>query len=125
MPSLKISFYFFIFNIFQLKDLLIHKIHYCLLNDKNFHGNEKQYFIIKNLLLMFIYIFVCIYSISKNKKYAQNIWSYDLVHEKTFRLSSRTPRVPLNVLSRTIILCLSLLLELPINIYNSNVIIYS
>ena len=41
-----------------------------------------------------ILIELLIYSLLNDKKYAQSIWFYDLVHEKTFRLSSRTPRNP-------------------------------
>ena len=41
------------------------------------------------------------YNLLNDKKYAQNIWSKDLVHEKTFWLSSRTQRIPFSVLSRT------------------------
>ena len=29
---------------------------------------------------------------TKEKKNAQKVWTKDLVHEKTFRLSSRTPQ---------------------------------
>ena len=43
----------------------------------------------------------CIYSFLNDKKYAKNVESNNLVHEKTFRLSSRTPRILFNVLSKT------------------------
>ena len=43
-----------------------------------------------------------IYSLLNDKKYAQNIWSWDLVHEEPYGwLSSRTPQIPFNLLSRT------------------------
>ena len=44
------------------------------------------------------------YCLLNDKKYAQKVCSYDLVHEKTFRLSSHTPD-QFNVMSR-IHLCL-------------------
>ena len=43
------------------------------------------------------------------KESAQNIWSEDLVHEKTFWLSSRTSQIPFNILSRTNNLSLKIL----------------
>ena len=43
---------------------------------------------------------IVFYSLLNDKKDAQRFWSNDLVHEKAFRLSSCTPRIPFNVLSR-------------------------
>ena len=39
----------------------------------------------------------------ERQKNAQKVWSKDLVHEKTFRLSTHTPE-QFNVMSRTVII---------------------
>ena len=46
------------------------------------------FYVLILLKLMFFYLFCFL----KDKKSAQKVWSNDLVYEKTFRLSSRTPR---------------------------------
>ena len=39
---------------------------------------------------MFLNFYICILYIERLKK-AKKVWSKDIMHEKTFRLSSRTP----------------------------------
>ena len=60
-----------------------------------------------------------IYNLLYDKKNVQNILFWDLVYEKTFQLSSRTPQIPFNVLSRTRLLFLQLKLMSYIKFQNN------